>query len=184
MAPGSAGIAPGRLLRLFPSATLPRPLLRSLFSYSGGSRGVADAGADGPAGTAARRPAIPLASSAPSTPFVSPWMRVNRRAGSPAIQKGGWRVSFTFRPADLPSRSDAMTPFPERARTAAPPKVTRRPPFPPRRRPKPKPARPGTRPSPPEAPAWSPGAEGGRLLSPRTNPAAASRRGRSRPPPN
>ena len=59
-------------------------------------------------------------------------------AGGPAAQKGGWRVSFTPRPAPLPARSGAMTPFPMSAGAAAHPKVTRRPPFSPRRRPGPR----------------------------------------------
>ena len=58
--------------------------------------------------------------------------------GGPAAQKGGWRVSFTPRPAPLPARSGAMTPFPMSAGAAAHPKVTRRPPFSPRRRPGPR----------------------------------------------
>ena len=51
-APGSPGVrggprrvvcgTPSRLLRLFPSAALLHPLLRLFFSYSGGSRGVAE----------------------------------------------------------------------------------------------------------------------------------------------
>ena len=41
-APGSAGVAPGRLLRLFLSATSLRPPLRSFFSYSGGWRSVVE----------------------------------------------------------------------------------------------------------------------------------------------
>ena len=49
--------------------------------------------------------------------------------GGPATQKGGWRISFTPRPAPLPFRSGAMTPFPGRAGAAAHPKVKRRPPF-------------------------------------------------------
>ena len=59
-------------------------------------------------------------------------------AGDPAAQKGGWCVSFTPRPAPLPARSGAMTPFPMSAGAAAHPKVTRRPPFSPRRRPGPR----------------------------------------------
>ena len=59
-------------------------------------------------------------------------------AGGPAAQKGGRRVSFTPRPAPLPARSGAMTPFPMSAGAAAHPKVTRRPPFSPRRRPGPR----------------------------------------------
>ena len=43
---------------------------------SGIDQAAADAGADGPAGTAARGPAIPLASSAPFAPSVSSWMRM------------------------------------------------------------------------------------------------------------
>ena len=50
-------------------------------------------------------------------------------AGGPAAQKGGRCVSFTPRPAPLPFRSGAMTPFPGRAGAAAHPKVKRRPPF-------------------------------------------------------
>ena len=49
--------------------------------------------------------------------------------GGPATQKGGWRISFTPRPAPLPFRSGAMTPFLGRAGAAAHPKVKRRPPF-------------------------------------------------------
>ena len=49
--------------------------------------------------------------------------------GGPTTQKGGRRISFTPRPAPLPFRSGAMTPFPGRAGAAAHPKVKRRPPF-------------------------------------------------------
>ena len=64
-----------------------------------------------------------------SAPFVSlraqadPWREVRR------LKKGGCRISFTLRPALLPSRNGAMTPFPMSAGVAAHPKVKRRPPF-------------------------------------------------------
>ena len=45
------------------------------------------------------------------------------------LKKGGCRISFILRPALLPSRSGAMTPFPMSAGVAAHPKVKRRPPF-------------------------------------------------------
>ena len=38
------------------------------------------------------------------------WARANRRASSPAVQKGGQRVLFAPRPALLPSRGGAMGP--------------------------------------------------------------------------
>ena len=38
------------------------------------------------------------------------WVRANRRASSPAVQKGGQRVLFAPRPALLPSRGGAMGP--------------------------------------------------------------------------
>ena len=64
-----------------------------------------------------------------SAPFVSlraradPWREVRR------LKKGGCRISFTLRPALLPSRNGAMAPFPMSAGVAAHPKVKRRPPF-------------------------------------------------------
>ena len=72
-----------RLLRLFPSAALLHPPLRLFFSYSGGSRGAADAGADGPAAITVHGGAVPLAPSAPSAPPVSPRTRTDRRAARP-----------------------------------------------------------------------------------------------------
>ena len=51
-------------------------------------------------------------------------------ADDPAAQKGGRRISFTLRPAHLPSRNGAMTPFLMNAGAAAHPKSMRRPPFP------------------------------------------------------
>ena len=50
-------------------------------------------------------------------------------ADDPAAQKGGRRISFTLRPAPLPSRNVAMTPFLMNAGAAAHPKSMRRPPF-------------------------------------------------------
>ena len=38
------------------------------------------------------------------------WVRANRRASSPAVQKGGQRMLFAPRPALLPSRGGAMGP--------------------------------------------------------------------------
>ena len=52
-----------------------------------------------------------------------------RQSTSPAVQKGGRRVSFTPGSAPIPSRSAAMTPFPVHAGVGAHPEVTRRPPL-------------------------------------------------------
>ena len=72
----------------------------------------------------------PLPHPPPSAPFTPPRARAGRRRSGPAAQKGGRRVSFTLRPAPLPSRSGAMTPFPGCAAPPTHPKVMRRPPFP------------------------------------------------------
>ena len=72
--------ASSRLLRLFLSAALLHPPLRLFFSYSGGSRGAADAGADGPAVIDVHGATVPLTSSAPLAPPVSPRTRTDRRA--------------------------------------------------------------------------------------------------------
>ena len=75
--------------------------------------------------------AEPLPQPPPPAPFTPPpRVRAGRRRSGPAAQKGGWRISFTLRPAPLPSRSGAMTPFPGCAAPPTHPKVMRRPPFP------------------------------------------------------
>ena len=71
-----------------------------------------------------------FATPAPFTPPAPPRARADRRRGGPAAQKGGWRISFTPRPAPLQSRSGGMTPFLVSAGAAEHPKVMRRPPFP------------------------------------------------------
>ena len=72
----------------------------------------------------------PLPHPPPPAPFTPPRARAGRRRSGPAAQKGGWRISFTLRPAPLPSRNGAMTPFPGCAAPPTHPKVMRRPPFP------------------------------------------------------
>ena len=72
----------------------------------------------------------PLPHPPPPAPFTPPRARAGRRRSGPAAQKGGRRISFTLRPAPLPSRSGAMTPFPGCAAPPTHPKVMRRPPFP------------------------------------------------------
>ena len=84
------------------------------------------AGAGGSVDAAARGA---VATPVPFAPSVSARARAVRWRSDPATQKGGRRISFTPRPALLPSRSGAMTPFPGRAGAAAHPKDTRRPPF-------------------------------------------------------
>ena len=95
-----------------------------------GARGASaarlNAGADKPVDAAAREA---VATPVPFAPSVSARARAVRWRSDPATQKGGRRVSFTPRPALLPSRNGAMTPFLGRAGAAAHPKVTRRPPF-------------------------------------------------------
>ena len=71
-----------------------------------------------------------VAALAPPVPFTPPRARAGRRRSGPAAQKGGRRISFTLRPAPLPSRSGAMTPFPGCAAPPTHPKVMRQPPFP------------------------------------------------------
>ena len=78
-----------------------------------------------------------VATPVPFAPSVSARARAVRWRNDPATQKGGRRGSFTLRPALLPSRSGALTPFLMSAGAAAHPKDMRRPPFPPRRRPGP-----------------------------------------------
>ena len=85
-----------------------------------------NAGAGGPVDAAARGA---VATPVPFAPSVSARARAVRWRNDPATQKGGRRGSFTLRPALLPSRSGAMTPFLMSAGAAAHPKVTRRPPF-------------------------------------------------------
>ena len=85
-----------------------------------------NAGAGGSVDAAARGT---VATPVPFAPSVSARARAVRWRSDPATQKGGRRGSFTLRPALLPSRSGAMTPFPGRAGAAAHPKDTRRPPF-------------------------------------------------------
>ena len=84
------------------------------------------AGAGGPMNTAAREA---VATSVPFTPPVSSRARADRWWAARLTQKGGRRGSFTLRPAPLPSRSGAMTPFPVSAGAAVHPKDMRRPPF-------------------------------------------------------
>ena len=95
-----------------------------------GARGASaarlNAGADKPVDAAAREA---VATPVPFAPSVSARARAVRWRSDPATQKGGRRVSFTPRPALLPSRNGAMTPFLGRAGAAVHPKVTRRPPF-------------------------------------------------------
>ena len=85
-----------------------------------------NAGAGGPVDAAARGA---VATPVPFAPSVSARARAVRWRNDPATQKGGRRGSFTLRPALLPSRSGAMTPFLMSAGAAAHPKVTHRPPF-------------------------------------------------------
>ena len=85
-----------------------------------------NAGAGGSVDAAARGA---VATPVPFAPSVSARARAVRWRSDPAAQKGGRRISFTPRPAPLPSRNGAMTPFPGRAGAAAHPKDTRRPPF-------------------------------------------------------
>ena len=85
-----------------------------------------NAGTGGPVDAAARGA---VATPVPFAPSVSARARAGRWRSDPATQKGGRRISFTPRPAPLPSRNGAMTPFPGRAGAAAHPKDTRRPPF-------------------------------------------------------
>ena len=86
-------------------------------------RGSSAAGAGTAANAAARRLVRPTCPIRPATGADGPV------AGGPTTQKGGWRISFTPRPAPLPFRSGAMTPFLGRAGAAAHPKVKRQPPF-------------------------------------------------------
>ena len=85
-----------------------------------------NAGAGGSVDAAARGA---VATPVPFAPSVSARARAVRWRSDPAAQKGGRRISFTPRPAPLPSRNGAMTPCPGRAGAAAHPKDTRRPPF-------------------------------------------------------
>ena len=85
-----------------------------------------NAGTGGPVDAAARGA---VATPVPFAPSVSARARAVRWRSDPATQKGGRRGSFTLRPALLPSRSGAMTPFLMSAGAAARPKDTRRPPF-------------------------------------------------------
>ena len=86
-------------------------------------RGSSAAGAGTAANAAACRLVHPTRPIRPAAGADGPVV------GGPATQKGGRRISFTPRPAPLPFRSGAMTPFPRRAGTAAHPKVKRRPPL-------------------------------------------------------
>ena len=114
-----------------------------------GAEGAFRLNAGAPADVAACEIVAPRAPPRPRMGHCDDEARLGRRtcsaaaadgpvAGGPAAQKGGWRVSFTPRPAPLPVRSGVMTPFPMSAGAAAHPKVTRRPPFSPRRRPGPR----------------------------------------------
>ena len=93
-------------------------------SSAGASR--LNAGAGGSVDAAARGT---VATPVPFAPSVSARARAVRWRSDPATQKGGRRGSFTLRPALLPSRSGAMTPFLMSAGAAAHPKDMRRPPF-------------------------------------------------------
>ena len=70
-------------------------------------RGFSAAGA----GTAANAAACRLVH--PTRPIRSATGADGPAAGGPTTQKGGRRISFTPRPAPLPFRSGAMTPFPQ-----------------------------------------------------------------------
>ena len=70
-----------------------------------------------------------VATPVPFAPSGSTRARAVRWRSDPATQKGGRRGSFTLRPALLPSRSGAMTPFLMSVGAAAHLKDTRRPPF-------------------------------------------------------
>ena len=85
-----------------------------------------NAGTGGPVDAAARGT---VATPVPFAPSGSTRARAVRWRNDPATQKGGRRGSFTLRPALLPSRSGAMTPFLMSAGAAAHPKDMRRPPF-------------------------------------------------------
>ena len=85
-----------------------------------------NAGAGGSVDAAARGT---VATPVPFAPSGSTRARAVRWRSDPATQKGGRRGSFTLRPALLPSRSGAMTPFLMSAGAAAHPKDMRRPPF-------------------------------------------------------
>ena len=85
-----------------------------------------NAGTGGPVDAAARGA---VATPVPFAPSVSARAWTGRWRSDPAAQKGGRRISFTLRPALLPSRSGAMTPFLMSAGAAAHPKDMRRPPF-------------------------------------------------------
>ena len=155
--------APGRLPRLFPSAALLRPSLRSLFSYSEGSKRQEGKGRSG-RGPAGRVPRCGGArASSPVRRWFSPtsstayrgrgrWRAVWRD------EKGGQRISFAPGPAPLPPRSGAMTPFPVRAPTPTHPKGTHRPPLPRRRHAQRRPHRCSTRRARRQAPPTHPGA--------------------------
>ena len=84
--------------------------------------------------------------------------RAGRRRTVRRHQKGGRRVLLTSRPAPLPSRSGAMTPFPVRAPTPTHPKGTHRPPLPRRRHAQRRPHRRSTRRARRQAPPTHPGA--------------------------
>ena len=92
-------------------------------------QGFSGAVAGAPAGAVAREAVVTPVSFAPSVPSVPPWVRAGRRWGARLAQKGGRRVSFTSRPAPLPSRNGAMTPFFRCAGAAAHLKGMRQPPF-------------------------------------------------------
>ena len=100
--------ASSHLLRLFPSAALPHPPLRPFFSYSGGSRGVAEG--KGAQQTRARTgPRSSLCTgSPPHSPLPPhrprPSRRGRERTGGrrgPATRKGDRRASSRLRPAGI-----------------------------------------------------------------------------------
>ena len=100
--------------------------VRRLNAGSSAEASRLNAGTGGPVDAAARGA---VATPVPFAPSVSARAWTGRWRSDPAAQKGGRRISFTPRPAPLPSRNGAMTPFPGRAGAAAHPKDTRRPPF-------------------------------------------------------
>ena len=146
--------APGRLLRLFPSAALLRPSLRSLFSYSEGSRGVAEGKGRSGRGPVGRVP--PVRRRFPPGP--SAMDRGRAGGGRSDDSKRRPARAFDLPPAPLPPRSGAMTPFPVRAPTPTHPKGTHRPPLPRRRHAQRRPHRRSTRRARRRTPPTHPGA--------------------------
>ena len=134
--PGSMGgrgsprkAAPGRLLRLFPSAALLRPSLRPLFSYSEGSRGAAEGKGRSGRGPVGRVP--PVRRRFPPGPSAMDRGRARRRprevggrslrrgsrAGGPAADGPTTSKRRPARAFDLPPRTP---PVPKRRNDAIP----------------------------------------------------------------